>query len=798
MDLAERYAYYGFRAILFLYFDSFGFLSDTTARLMFHLYSIVNFLSPIPGAWLADDKFGRYSVIFAFLIIYLAGLGILTVASALTVAGQVTQFILSLVGLGLVAVGSGAIKPTASSLGADQLRTPLQHLLLPFFFSLWYYATNIGSIAAQLLTPALRDAFGYPYAFLSAFVLLFIALAVFLLGRKRYYRAPPSSTPLISDLSKVFLSSVRNRFRRTPRQPSGLSDISLPPVTGDGPGSSDHGMGGSMIGHSSRGALSAHVAPEAISRPISEVSATGEASEAVSGVVGGAVGGAGFGHSLPPHLEPGLYTSDGAMDILSHPDFHQHTNPHTHSVYPELPQEPRSYTTEARPGPPGPIPPQPHLQSPLDFPVPSKGPHLKNQPFTTPLGHHSLPQLDPCDHNAVAEVGGYVSGHTIHAGAESEPVLTHPADGFGVPATGGERGHLGPSRGMVTRLPFLPPFETTPDNPRFPQSGTMSPSLIPGHAPTSPSQQDRSGLTGRDYVKLANQRRKIFAFVDAALVDTPRHRVNELRAFLASLVILFPIIFFFILYDQGPTLLVIQARSMDRNLFGYDIAPETFQALNPLFLLVLIPIYENFMLPFVHKHHIPFPPLWRIWLGFLTIASAFVLGGIVELQIRPGGPPVSYAWQIPFWFLTSVSEIFVMITGFDLAYSQTPPRIKSVMTAIFWFTESLGNMIISVLLATGLLSVVSLAVNFFFSATIIFVVTVIHIPLMSRYRYIDKAHGDNSITWLFDPIGADRGAPPSVSVSVSDTEPTPEPTSELGHSHSTDRPPTLDPAIPLS
>ena len=305
-------------------------------------------------------------------------------------------------------------------------------------------------------------------------------------------------------------------------------------------------------------------------------------------------------------------------------------------------------------------------------------------------------------------------------------------------------------------------------------------------------------LAGPDYVKLANQQHKIFAFVDAALVDLPRHRVNELRALLSSLSAFFPIIFFYMLYDQGPTLLVIQAESMERNLFGYNLAPEAFLALNPLFLLILIPIYENFVLPFVHKHHIPFPPLWRIWLGFFLISLSFVIGGIVELQIRPGGPPVSYAWQIPFWFLLAVSEVFVVITAFDLAYSQTPPRLKSVMTAAFWFTKSIGNMIISLILTTGLLAEVSLAVNFFFSATIIFVVTVIHIPLMSRYRYIDKAHGDNSITWLFDPIGADRGAPPPDSVSVSDTEPTPEPTSELGHSHSTDRPPTLDPALPLS
>ena len=456
-DISERFSYYSFSNILFLYFSSFEFLSANTARIMYHLFIIGSYLSPIPGAWLADDKFGRYPVILAFVSVYLVGLGILTLASALTVAGQVTQLVLSLAALGLIAVGVGGIKPTASSLGADQLRTPLQHLLLPFFFSVWYYATNLGAIAGAVLTPAIRNAFGYSYAFLSAFVLLFIALAVFLLGRKRYYRVPPSPTPLISDLSKVFLSAVRNRFRRTPRQPSVLPDISALPLTEGGSGSSDHGMGGSMIGHSSRGALSAHVAPDPVSLPVSEMAKPGWGSEVVSGVVSEGDSATGVPQSLPLHLGSDPRASDGAINILSHLGFHHHATPHTQSLHPEPTQDPQSYTFEARPAQHVPIPQHSHLPPPLDVTAPGAVPQSGGEPLTTALGHYSLPRLDPVDPGTIPEPTDRDSRRAIHAGAESEPTLAHLAHTLGRLGTVAR----GPSLGALPVLglprPTLPP-----------------------------------------------------------------------------------------------------------------------------------------------------------------------------------------------------------------------------------------------------------------------------------------------------------------------------------------------------
>ena len=261
-DLSERYAFYSFRVILFLYFLSFGLVSENTARLLFHVFTALNYLSPIPGAWLADDKFGRYPVILTLALVYLVGLGLLTLAAGLSFLGVVFQFILSLAGLGLVAIGAGGIKPTVSSLGADQLRSPLQLLLLPFFFSLWYYMVNVGSFFGILLSPLIRDSIGYTYAFLLAFIILSTAVVVFFVGRKRYHRVPPSSTPLISDLVKVLRSAIRNRFRRAPPPQPFMSPVfSAVQSSAATPVPEERTIGGEIAGHGSQAGLSSQAEP---------------------------------------------------------------------------------------------------------------------------------------------------------------------------------------------------------------------------------------------------------------------------------------------------------------------------------------------------------------------------------------------------------------------------------------------------------------------------------------------------------------------------------------------------------
>ena len=483
--------------------------------------------------------------------------------------------------------------------------------------------------------------------------------------------------------------------------------------------------------------------------------------------------------SLPPHLEANTYASGVTVAGASDPTIHPHPADHARSMDPGSTQNPRTCALEDRPGQQVPTAQHPHLHSPLDFPTSGTAPRPGSASFATGPHQHSHPQLAHVDHIGALRHTEWIPERAIHAGAETEPALAHSDDAFGGSRAETRRADLEPSP-----VPHPHPSATPPPGVSPGGTNTTYSDITLGHRPVSgqvsASHHDRDALTGPEYVAIANQQHKMFPFLDAALVDTPRYKVNELRAFFSALAVFSPFLFYFMLYDQSPTVLVIQAEAMDRTIFGYELAPDSMQALNALLLMVFIPANENFLLPFLHKCHIRFPPLWRIWFGFLLISSAFVYAGCLQLRVSSAGPPISYAWQIPFWVLLTVSEVFFAITALEFAYAQTPPRLKSVVTAAFWFTDALGNLLLALLLATTVLEQFSIAVNFFAFAALMVVITILHIPMVYRYQYIDKAHGDNSITWLFDPAGAERGAPVPGTGGEPSTEPDIEPASELG------------------
>ena len=62
----------------------------------------------------------------------------------------------SLIGLFLIAVGTGGIKPCVSAFGGDQFKLPEQQRQLQTFFSIFYFSINAGSLISTFITPIFR------------------------------------------------------------------------------------------------------------------------------------------------------------------------------------------------------------------------------------------------------------------------------------------------------------------------------------------------------------------------------------------------------------------------------------------------------------------------------------------------------------------------------------------------------------------------------------------------------------------------------------------------------------------
>lgn len=96
-----------------------------------------------------------------------------------------------MLGLFIIALGTGGIKPCVSAFGGDQFVRPQQDRQLEAFFSVFYFAINAGSLISTFVTPILREdvkCFGENSCFSLAFgvpaILMVVAVSKFNLCHK--------------------------------------------------------------------------------------------------------------------------------------------------------------------------------------------------------------------------------------------------------------------------------------------------------------------------------------------------------------------------------------------------------------------------------------------------------------------------------------------------------------------------------------------------------------------------------------------------------------------------------------
>lgn len=178
-EFAERFSFYGMRAILPLYLsDQLGF-GEAKGGQYYAIFLGLCYFLPLLGGYIADNFFGKYWTIVGFSLPYVAGQFFV---------GFEDKYLL-VVSLLLLAMGTGVIKPNISTLMGityDQQR-PGQDKLRSNAFQYFYMSINIGAALSQVTVPLVRDITGsYLYAFLVPAAFMVVALGFFAAG-KRFY-----------------------------------------------------------------------------------------------------------------------------------------------------------------------------------------------------------------------------------------------------------------------------------------------------------------------------------------------------------------------------------------------------------------------------------------------------------------------------------------------------------------------------------------------------------------------------------------------------------------------------------
>jgi POT family proton-dependent oligopeptide transporter len=150
---------------------------------------------------------------------------------------------------------------------------------------------------------------------------------------------------------------------------------------------------------------------------------------------------------------------------------------------------------------------------------------------------------------------------------------------------------------------------------------------------------------------------------------------------------------FWALFDQTASAWVLQAQHMDRRVFGTEVLPAQVQAVNPLLVMLLIPLFSYVIYPAIQRVFV-LTPMRKIALGLFLTVIAFAIPTVIQLRIDLGGIP-HIGWQLLAYVVLTSAEVMVSITCLEFSYTQAPKTMKSFIMAFFMLSISIGNLFTS-------------------------------------------------------------------------------------------------------
>ncbi|MEQ1731574.1 MAG: oligopeptide:H+ symporter, partial [Vicinamibacterales bacterium] len=256
--------------------------------------------------------------------------------------------------------------------------------------------------------------------------------------------------------------------------------------------------------------------------------------------------------------------------------------------------------------------------------------------------------------------------------------------------------------------------------------------------------------------------------LEGARGQHPDEAVDGVRAVLRVLIVFALITPFWSLFDQKASTWVLQGNQMTQPTW---FESSQMQTVNPGLVMILIPLNNLVVFPWLRKRGWPLTALGKMTVGMALAGLAWVVAGILQMIID-GDPKVVVIyplagqlktglltesglwiyWQIIPYILLTLAEVLVSATGLEFAYSQAPLSMKGVIMSFFNLTVTVGGL--WVLLAnhsvkssavTDSIASTGLGVNaflmFFFAAFALITALAFRV-YAKRYKPVDNYHSN--------------------------------------------------------
>ncbi|KAK1427283.1 hypothetical protein QVD17_15966 [Tagetes erecta] len=225
-EVAERLAFFAVAVSMVLYLVTQMHQSLPDAATHVTDWIGAAYVLTLVGAFIADAYLGRFLTIIVFSLIYFCGMVMLTISAKLDslrpplclkrpcppATDAQTAFLYT--ALGLIAIGTGGIKPCVSSFGADQFDEEDEREVVKkyAFFNWFFFAINMGALLGITVLVYVQQEKGFAWGFGIPTITMFVSIVVLIAGFSSYrYKKPMGSA--FTRFVQVIVVATKNHLQ---------------------------------------------------------------------------------------------------------------------------------------------------------------------------------------------------------------------------------------------------------------------------------------------------------------------------------------------------------------------------------------------------------------------------------------------------------------------------------------------------------------------------------------------------------------------------------------------------------
>lgn len=176
----------------------------------------------------------------------------------------------------------------------------------------------------------------------------------------------------------------------------------------------------------------------------------------------------------------------------------------------------------------------------------------------------------------------------------------------------------------------------------------------------------------------------------AYMVCMSRENKASALRMLAAFILMVEAVVFFTLYQQMPTSLNLFAvHNVVPTVLGISIDPQSFQALNPVWIVLMSPVMALFYSR-LYKGKVNFTIAHKFALGMSMCACSFLLLYFARFAGSETGM-VSSWWLVASYLLQSVGELLVSALGVAMVAELVPAHITGFVMGMWFLTTSISG-----------------------------------------------------------------------------------------------------------